>query len=438
MESLGELILPPLWSYNDLSTLLGTPVSVLSTFVHQKELSEQPCYKYFHIKKRSGGKRTIASPCGPLKNAQSRIRTEILEQVTPHSRAMAYRKGVSIRDHAALHTNSSAILRFDIRDFFPSIGLDRVNQLFASFGYTEDMCEILSRLCTAYMAQERLLADGRVYYLHKGPKVLPQGASTSPTISNLVCRTLDKRLSAFSAKRNMTYTRYADDIYLSSKSWIADYNSIIRTVIRIVGSEGFTINKKKTKIMKGNRRQYVTGIVANKKTNLEKEKLRRFRSFLHYVDMSGLQEYVTDRDKGFFSYLSMVNRDKADSFLAKYPWLKNRAESVSIRPLNVESCSVGFNPKHGLYVSDEGFDAHPDMGNYMCVRWVCRKRSLCVVSRREFLETGKNVHDVRARELAISQYVRELKADTSRFQRSLKRAQDAATGTAIDLRLWLS
>lgn len=157
-------------------------------------------YRVFTIPKSSGGEREIAEPAKSMKAIQSWILANILSNLPLSPHATGFRNGYSILDNACKHEHNKYILCLDIDDFFPSIKYPLVYSIFRKLGYNNHICHILTSLCTF---KERL----------------PQGGITSPALSNLACYRLDCRISGYCGSRNITYTRYADDMTFSSMSW---------------------------------------------------------------------------------------------------------------------------------------------------------------------------------------------------------------------------
>lgn len=225
----------------------------------------QAVYHEFFIAKRSGkGRRKINAPEESLKRLQRRILKRLLGRLEPHAAATGFRKGESFVKNAARHCGREVVIHIDLVDFFPSISAERVKKYFRVIGWSRSSAECLTRLVTYQDA-------------------LPQGAPTSPCLSNLVCRSLDSRLSKYLARYDAVYTRYADDMTISLNSPLAVRN-VIDMVLTIIRSEGFrphVSREKKLDVRRQHQRQTVTGMVVNQKVNLPRETRRWLRAVAH-------------------------------------------------------------------------------------------------------------------------------------------------------------
>ncbi len=199
-------------------------------------------YKFISIPKRKGRNREIVIPSYTLRIVQKWILKYILNKIQPSANAMAFRKGDKYgnKQNAFYHADTLYGLSLDIKDFFPSITASQVFTIFSDVGYNKFAASILTNLCTL---------NGK----------LPQGSACSPALSNLVCITLDKRLSGICKKRGIYYTRYADDMYFScdNKILLLKAFPVIR---KIIEDEGFAINDKKTHFQTPSNRKQITGI----------------------------------------------------------------------------------------------------------------------------------------------------------------------------------
>ncbi|MEK6527363.1 MAG: reverse transcriptase family protein, partial [Nitrospirota bacterium] len=177
-------------------------------------------YKSYVIKKRDGAKRFIFEPKPYLKETQKKILKQLLRWIRPEPQAEGFRKRRSILTNSKRHVGSNILIKIDLKDFFPTITYQRVFGLFKSLGYTDTVSACLTHLVTY---------NGR----------LPIGAPTSPALSNLICRRLDFRFSKCGEKMNFNYSRYADDIAISSER--RDLNRYIPFFTSIIKDEGFDI-----------------------------------------------------------------------------------------------------------------------------------------------------------------------------------------------------
>ncbi len=265
----------------DIANAMGISVGELRFLAYDRKASKVSHYQRFRIAKKSGGYRTLSAPMPRLKRAQYWLLDTVVNTVEPHDAAHGFRTGRSILTNAARHQKRAVVLNFDLKDFFPSIGYKRVKGLFRSFGYAEAQAAVFALLATeADTAEVRL--DGQSWHVASGERALPQGAPTSPAITNLLCRKLDRRLTGLAQKYGFAYTRYADDLTFSAAVEDgAALKALIWAVEKIVTDEGFTLNDEKTRVMRRNGRQEVTGITVNDGLSVSRKERRKFRAHLH-------------------------------------------------------------------------------------------------------------------------------------------------------------
>jgi RNA-directed DNA polymerase len=224
----------------------------------------RPRYRQFTIPKRSGGRRRILAPDPELKSLQRRILRRLLARLRVHPAAMGFEQGRSIVTNAQAHRGQAVVLRFDIRDFFPSTSAKRVKRYFRRIGWNRPARRLLLGWCTF---------DGG----------LPQGAPTSPRLSNLVNYRLDARLTAMAAKLRAVYTRYADDITISfAEDDSEKIHYMQRFVRQVVEAEGYRLHhRKKLSVRRRHHQQIVTGLVVNRRVNLPRGVRRWLRAVQH-------------------------------------------------------------------------------------------------------------------------------------------------------------
>ncbi|MES2565499.1 MAG: reverse transcriptase domain-containing protein [Bacteroidota bacterium] len=240
-------------------------------------------YKRFSIKKKSGGERSISAPRYKLKTIQKCL-NEIFNAVfTPHFAATGFVPKKSIVDNAKVHVGKQFVFNTDLKDFFPSTEFRRIKTVLglAPF-YLTDQNEINSNKEKKKVSDEK--GKGHLAYLIANlcceNGFLPQGAPTSPTLTNLVCQSLDKKLYKFAKKINATYSRYADDITFSANKSIFndDFKKTLTQIIEV--QENFKINFEKERLQNGGERQSVTGIVVNRKSNVDRKFIKDVRFWL--------------------------------------------------------------------------------------------------------------------------------------------------------------
>lgn len=231
-------------------------------------------YKSFEIPKHNGAKRHIEEPYPSLKAIQGWILKYIL---TPTSNkfvskvAKGFMPGKNAKDGAKFHKNKKKVIALDIHDFFENVHYGAVYNVFKSLGYSKSVSTLLANLCT----------------LHNS---LPQGAPTSPMLSNFVFYNIDNAIFNYCNKRGIMYTRYADDMVFSSNS--IDVKKLISYVEMRIETKGFSLNGQKTKIMSRGMRQSVTGIVVNDKLQVSRSYRNKIRQEMHYLHKYGVNEHL--------------------------------------------------------------------------------------------------------------------------------------------------
>ena len=298
---------------------------------HARRASNVSHYIRFKIAKKTGGERLISAPMPRLKRVQTWILYNILEQIDLHEAAHGFCRGRSIVTNAEPHVGADVVINLDLQDFFPSISYKRVKGLFISLGYSEAAATIFGLICTD-AAVEAVELDGKTYYVALGDRHLPQGAPSSPAITNLICRRLDLRLTKMAASLGFVYTRYADDLTFSASGEnLRQICNVLKRTEAISTHEGFTIHPQKTRVLHKSQHQEVTGIVVNEKLNVDRETLKRFRATLFHIEKDGLagKHWGNHPDliqsiEGFANFVAMVNPEKGDKLKEQVQRIKAR------------------------------------------------------------------------------------------------------------------
>lgn len=228
----------------------------------------------------------------------------------------------------------------DLQNFFPTITYRRVKGLYQALGYSEKIATVLALLCTE-PATDHLEADGKSYYVQTGERNLPQGAPSSPQLTNLICRRLDARLLGVANKFGLTYTRYADDLTFSGSD--ENHGAIIGKVLwqarQIIKDEGFVVHPDKTHIMRKGARREVTGIVVNEKLNLPRKKLRQFRAVIHQIEQNGPEGKTWGKSPnlfaalhGYAAHINMVRPDLGRNYLTRVERLWQQYDTNYLPP----------------------------------------------------------------------------------------------------------
>ena len=276
-------------------------------------------YSHFDIPKRNGGTRNITAPNASLKQIQRRILRRLLNRLNTHCAAMGFEKNESIVTNALCHTGAEVILKMDIIAFFNTTTEDRIRGYFYAIGWGKESTDILIRLCT-----------------HNGH--LPQGAPTSPRLSNLVNIEMDARLDGWAKKFGAIYTRYADDMTFSFAS-LADCPAItqlgqnpktlervktqmqprhmisaaIRMTKWVLAEYGYQLhNKRKLNIRRRHQQQRVTGLVVNEKVALPRKTRRWLRAVRHHIENSRRATLTPKQLAGWTALEQMIEKQTAE------------------------------------------------------------------------------------------------------------------------------
>ncbi|MEN9548970.1 MAG: hypothetical protein RIR12_1561 [Bacteroidota bacterium] len=304
-------------------------------------------YTEFTIKKKSGAVRCIHAPINGLKALQKTLGFVLQCVFEPHSSAMGFVFNKSIVNNAQVHVGQNYVYNIDLKDFFPSIDQARVWKTlqlkpFNLTGNKQVLSNIIASLCCTQMDVERKDENGEWEKVRRN--VLPQGAPTSPVITNIVCQKLDYLLTAVAKRFSLKYSRYADDITFSSMHNVYHSESdFIKELHRIIAEQNFHIKESKTRLQKEGYRKEVTGLLVNEKVNVQQRYIKQLRMWLYYWERYGyeraseffLRQYITDKGhvkkgkpdmamviSGKLDYLKMVKG--ADNEL--YLKLKSRFE----------------------------------------------------------------------------------------------------------------
>ncbi|MBR2044407.1 MAG: retron St85 family RNA-directed DNA polymerase [Clostridia bacterium] len=238
-------------------------------------------YRTLTIKKRNGNDRILNVPSPTLKRCQRIIYNEILKNLPVSKYAKAYKKGVHLQDNASPHVGKKYILKIDITDFFGSITFREVySAAFNTRYFPRHVGYVLTVLCCK-------------------DEALPQGAPTSPALSNLVMKGFDENIGKWCEARGISYTRYCDDMTFSSDEPL--YH-VYKKVTSLLEEADFSVNQSKTKFITNASRQSVTGLTVNQKVSVNREYKRTLRQELHYLFLYGAENCLIKTDnKQYFT-----------------------------------------------------------------------------------------------------------------------------------------
>ena len=272
--------IPVIYNLSHLAQLVGYK----KEYLKKATIFTNSFYRDFEIVKKNGTKRPISEPLPSLKEIQLWILRNILYQIPISPVAKAYKPKAKIVENLKFHRNQPKVLTVDLENFFPSIKTKAVQNVFLDLGYSKLVAKLLAKLCTK-------------------DDSLPQGAPTSPYLSNLIFKSADKLIFDFCKQRKIRYTRYADDLSFSGDF---DENELLKKVTDVMQCLNFKINTDKTKLMTPDTRQTVTGIVVNQKPQVVFHKRNALRQALYYIKKFGLnehKEYKEIRQENYLEHL---------------------------------------------------------------------------------------------------------------------------------------
>ncbi|HZU32013.1 MAG TPA: reverse transcriptase domain-containing protein [Candidatus Angelobacter sp.] len=312
---------------DDVAALLDVSSRELRFYLYKGK-----SYNVFSIPKRAGGTRLIYSPANALKIIQKKLNQVLHAVYKSRSPVHGFVRKRSIKSNAKRHLDAEWLLNFDLADFFPSIHFGRVRGLFSQKPYSlpVEAAQALAQICCY-------------------EKALPAGAPTSPMIANLVCAQLDAQIKGLAKQYGCIYTRYADDITISTRTprlapQIAFRDPVAKRwqigdeLKNIVASNLFSINEKKTHVRPKSSRQEVTGIRINEGLNVSRNLVRQVRAMLHAWETYGenaantefLAKYNKQRNPKRTPEFRAVLRGKLE-FIG---FVKGRDNDIYVRLLN--------------------------------------------------------------------------------------------------------
>lgn len=318
VERLQQFDLPVLATPAELAAALGISIPKLRWLAWHTEAAEQIHYIQFTVPKKSGGVRTLAAPHQTIRTCQAWIDRAIVCRVPMHEAAHGFVDNRSTVTNAQPHVGQEVVVNADLRNFFPSITFPRVMGWFRAIGYSPAVATILALLTTECPRQEVRLGEQRLW-VAIGERSLPQGACTSPALSNAIAYRLDCRLAGLAKTLGWNYTRYADDMTFSTSGDAGRRVGYLLARLRHIAlDEGFELHPDKTRVLRPNARQTVTGIVVNERLGVPRRTVRRLRAILHNAQRTGLAAQNRDGHPhfeawlaGMIAYVRMVNPDQA-------------------------------------------------------------------------------------------------------------------------------
>lgn len=349
--------LPPLLTLGHLAHRSGVSWFHLRQYV---EGQRSNIYDYFRIRKRTGGYRQISVPDPKLMIVQRWIAAHILAELPVHRASFAFAPKSSIVRCAAQHCGARWLIKLDISGFFGSISEIQVYHVFLEAGYAPLVAFELARLCThapsgskRYGKTEWLaLATSRPIYAYRQFHIgyLPQGAPTSPMLSNLIMRETDKCIAALAGRTGLTYTRYSDDITFSTTGAFDRRKAmtVVRETTAILRRIGLNANEKKTRIVPPGARKVVLGLLVDgARPRLTREFRDQLRQHLYYLKKLGPEAHRAARNfdtvsglhrhvRGLIDFAQSVDSIFAGAMRAKFDAVGWSLDTAPLTPDTIE------------------------------------------------------------------------------------------------------
>jgi retron-type reverse transcriptase len=325
-----------------LAKALGLSIARMRWLGFHREVDSGTHYTRWLVPKRDGSQRLISAPKPDLKRAQRWIAREVTEHLPVHAAAHGFLPGRSIVTNAQVHAGARVVVKLDIRGFYPTVTFRRVKGMLRKAGLGEPVATMMAALATESPREEMTLR-GRTFYVATAPRSLPQGAPTSPSITNALCLRLDCRLTGLARALGCRYTRYADDLTFSfhgDAARIKDKRDpvgrLIKSVTAIVKSEGFAIHTKKTRVMRSGARQKVTGLVVNAAPSgrpvarVPRKTVRQLRAAIKNRELGRPGKGETlDQLRGMAAFVMMTDRERGRAFLERIAKLEPKPSEGS-------------------------------------------------------------------------------------------------------------
>lgn len=361
------------------------------------KIEKESAYEKFLLPKKNGGKRIIHSPNKELAFLQYCLSLLLKDYYIPNSHACGFIEGKSILTNAQFHINKDIVYTIDLENYFTTINSQRIVEVLMRrpFRFSYIVAVFIANLTTVSVSDKL--------------RVLPQGAPSSPLITNIVSDRLDLRLSKLSENYSLGYSRYVDDITFSFnfenlKRWNSHgFRKGLKQIIEeIIAEEGFTINQKKTRVSFHTQKQMVTGLVVNTKPNIPRVQIKKLRTILHNWEVDGYiiasHKFFKNREEsnsriktfsymenviaGYLSYIEMV-KGVNDSTLLK---LKERYNALKVRDklfvLNNNSLVTTKKKLPNIFI---------DRPRYIVNKDIVKTGDWYIVDRRPFNEEEKQM-----------------------------------------------
>ncbi len=320
---------------DDLARALGLTPPMLRWMCFHRDVDASSHYHFWTIPKRDGSKRTITAPKRELKAVQRWLLRNVFEKLPVHHAAHGFLAARSIETNARVHAGADVIVKVDVKDFFPTITMKRVKGLLRRAGIVESVATLIALLVTE-SPREIVQFRKKTLYVAKGPRSLPQGAPTSPAITNAMCLRMDKRLVGLARTMGFSYTRYADDLAFSYRKKrgqsAAPIGALLHGARRILEAEGFRVHNKKTTVMRSGNTQRITGLVVNEApgvppARVPRDVVRRLRAAIFNREKGRpvKEGESLAQLKGLAAFVYMADARRGRAFLDRIAVLEKRA-----------------------------------------------------------------------------------------------------------------
>lgn len=346
----------------------------LNYYINQISNTNSPYIK-FSIAKKAGGERIIHAPSKGLKSIQKCLNIILQCVFIPHQHSYGFIKEKSVVDNASRHIGSNYVYNIDLKDFFPSISQARVWRCMQNppFSLNKERGQLLianmiAALCCTTLEVGRM-KEGE--WVKEKQNVLPQGAPTSPIITNVVCQKLDRKLNKLANNFGLKYSRYADDITFSSMHNVYQKDGeFSKRLQEIITEQNFHIKESKVRLQRRGFRQEVTGLIVNEKVNVTKRYVKQLRFWIYLLETEKpekahsifLKNYISNSSDtlktipnmvtvilGKLNYLRMVKGNDSTIFIK----LKERLENIPEFKAPTVKNEIGWNEIINAFANED-------------------------------------------------------------------------------------
>lgn len=318
--------------YDDIGKILNIDINKIKEVLENKN----SYYYSFPIRKKNGKKRYIDAPFGILKQWQEIVTKELFYNFGPHPIAYGFAKNKNPLMAATIHTNKDILVAMDVKNFFNSIRTENLIDLFRYLQFLGKLWTVSNKYPT--YTSRNFAQTGLLIELLTFKDMVPQGAPSSPALSNIYMLRADKLLNQLAIKHDASISRYADDIVFSknnpSKEFVLE---IITGTKAILQKYKLRLNSEKIHINRKNKRMRVVGIVVNKKTNIPRETWRNFRAQLHNlkINKTPIGPKQAQILRGKIEWYKTVNCLRGNQFLQEFGQLNFLNTSSILIPTKI-------------------------------------------------------------------------------------------------------